>query len=347
MNIQVADSKRDIQWINTMKTICLFLVFLFHSEFYCGARFFNFSSYYVRFYVSAFFFISGYLLFNKQLFSDLINLTVSEWWTQKGGGRTIISNGIWRIVIPTIIFCTLIYFPKSILRGAEMSLYDYVIDSILGKSSWFTWALFWAEVLMVLALLTRIKSIWFYFIFGIMMIVLEYIIKSNNIIFFNDEAMPWNYRQGLLACVFLAYGGVYRAYEQNLNKFFLSRMGFFVLLIMSAIYIYLVYYRIDSTVIQYCLSCLSILILVYFCKMFNGNNITKYIGRHSIGFFFVCGGLPNVFSVLITKYVPLSLGAMLPLVVAILSFFFAFFIVYALNEYLPFLFDLRILWNKK
>ncbi len=347
MNIKVEDNKKDIQWINTMKAICLFLVFLFHSEFYCDVRFYDLTSYYVRFYVSSFFFMSGYLLLNKQLFSDMINLEAKKWWFQKGGGRTILSNGIWRIIIPTIIFCTLIFFPKNLLRGEEFSINDYLVDSILGKSSWFTWALFWAEVLMVIALLTRIKNIWFYFVFGIAMVVIEFFIKTNGIIFLNDEAMPWNYRQGLLACIFLAFGGVYKKYEDKLNIIFLSKTGKLVLLMMAILYVFLIFNRYNSMFLFYFLSFLSIIILVYICKMFKGNNITKYIGRHSIGFFFVCGGLPNVFFILTTKCVPISLGPSLPLVVAVLSYIFAFFLVYVLNEYLPFLFDLRVLWNNK
>lgn len=351
MFLKLDNHKGDIQWINTMKVICLFLVFLFHSEYYCGIRFYDFTSYYVRFYVNSFFFLSGFLLFNKQLYTDLINLDAKEWWLQKGGGRTILRNGFWRIIVPTIIFCTLIYFPKAFLRGDVISLKDYCIDSILGKSSWFTWALFWAEVLMVFALLSRIKNVWLYFVFGVLMAVIAYLIKLKGIVFLNDEAMPWNYRQGLLACVFLAYGGLYKQYENQFNKLFMSKIGVFILLFLFVFYLLALYFKtpLDSnlTLKNYLLSFLSILILASLCKLFKGNSVTQYIGRHSIGFFFVCGGLPNVFAILLDRLLPFSTGAFLPMIVAIISFVIAFFLVYVLNEYLPFLFDLRLLWKKK
>lgn len=352
MNNKIEKSRKDILWIDFMKAICLFLVFLFHSEFYCGVRFFEFTNYYARFFVNSFFFISGYLIFNKQLFSDLINLKAREWWFQRGGGRTMLTNGFWRIIVPTIIFCALIYFPKSILRGDDINFRDFFIDSFLGKSFWFTWALFWAELLIIISLLTRIKSIWFYVLFGIVMIYLEILIEHKGVIFFNNESMPWNYRKGMLACIFLAYGGVYKKFENRLDRFFLSTKGFFVLALMTLVYIIDIYNNKlmnadSSTLYYYYLSFLSIFILVYACKLCKGNNVTKYIGRSSIGFFFLSGALPNVFSLLVFKFNSGLIGPIMPLVVAIISFLFAFILVYALKKYLPFLFDLRLLWNNK
>ena len=351
MCLKISDGNKDIAWINSTKAICLFLVFLFHSEFYCDSRFFDLTSYYVRFYVSSFFFISGYLLFSKQLFSGLINLDAKHWWNHSGGGKIVLVNGFWRIIVPTIIFCTLIYFPKSIVRGDSVSLYDYFIDSILGKSSWFTWALFWAELLMVIVLLTRIRNVWFYFIFGVAMVLFERWIKNEGLLFLNDEAMPWNYRQGLLACVLLAYGGIYKKYEHHIDKVFTTKKGTIGLLLMTIAYVLIVYNKdsipfYSSSLTAFSLSFISIFILVGFLKLVKGNTFTNYIGRHSIGFFFICGGLPNLLSLLLLKYLPFSLGAFLPMVVSVISYVIAFFIVYALNEYMPFLFDLRILWNK-
>ena len=70
-----------------------------------------------------------------------------------------------------------------------------------------------------------------------------------------------------------------------------------------------------------------------------------YIGQNTIGLYFMSGALPIVFSILVHKL--LSGQSMLGMLIV----FFASFIVglgavYLMNRFVPFLFDLRVLWKK-
>lgn len=63
------NQKKDIYWINAVKALCMIFVFFVHCQLYYGTIF-NFNYYIYPFYVNGFFFISGYLLFRKQLSSN-------------------------------------------------------------------------------------------------------------------------------------------------------------------------------------------------------------------------------------------------------------------------------------
>ncbi len=58
---------KSINWINVVKALCIIFVFLRHAGTYYGYSTGWVGEIYIPFYVNAFFFVSGYLLFWKQL----------------------------------------------------------------------------------------------------------------------------------------------------------------------------------------------------------------------------------------------------------------------------------------
>lgn len=83
------NDKKTIPWINVLKALCILLVFFRHCESYLG-----FECSWINFliepiYVNSFFFISGYLLFKKQL---TITPKGSLSHYLKGDGKMMISN---------------------------------------------------------------------------------------------------------------------------------------------------------------------------------------------------------------------------------------------------------------
>ena len=54
-------------WIDNVKAICMIGVYLLHSEVYYGFGDIQYGILITPFYVNAFFFVSGYLMFNKYL----------------------------------------------------------------------------------------------------------------------------------------------------------------------------------------------------------------------------------------------------------------------------------------
>lgn len=62
------ESKKNILWINLLKGICMISVYLLHAEVYTGMAWVKSYGFVLQpFYVNAFFFVSGYLLFRKWL----------------------------------------------------------------------------------------------------------------------------------------------------------------------------------------------------------------------------------------------------------------------------------------
>jgi uncharacterized membrane protein YcfT len=83
----INEQKKTIPWINNAKAVCMLIVFLFHSEWYLDYRLHCIDSFYDPFFINCFFFLSGYLLFRKQLSQPVINERVGEYGT--GGGAHV------------------------------------------------------------------------------------------------------------------------------------------------------------------------------------------------------------------------------------------------------------------
>lgn len=79
--------KNNIAWINSIKVLCMVLVYLNHSEIYCGCTIGVLRNIYLPLFVPAFFFISGYLIFMKQMAEPQLSLGVKEWFESRGGGN--------------------------------------------------------------------------------------------------------------------------------------------------------------------------------------------------------------------------------------------------------------------
>ena len=78
---------KSINWINALKAICILFVLFRHTENYYGQDMGWFDGLFLPFYVNAFFFVSGYLLFWKQLSEPKITETSNGYLT--GGGQII------------------------------------------------------------------------------------------------------------------------------------------------------------------------------------------------------------------------------------------------------------------
>lgn len=76
--------KKDLNWVNVAKALCMIAVLFVHSENYYGMRLGEVNTFICGFYVNAFFMISGYLLFKKQLSSPPIESDCAQYVI--GGG---------------------------------------------------------------------------------------------------------------------------------------------------------------------------------------------------------------------------------------------------------------------
>ena len=78
------ESKKNILWINLLKGICMISVYLLHAEQYSGMIWVKSYGYLLQpFYVNAFFFVSGYLLFREWLSIDNSEMMSRESYEKK------------------------------------------------------------------------------------------------------------------------------------------------------------------------------------------------------------------------------------------------------------------------
>lgn len=342
---------KEITWINHAKCICMLFVYLDHSEFFCGCKIGTVRNLFLPIFVNAFFIISGYLLFKKQLSMEMITQRRSVW--MRGGGSNLFFNIMWKIVIPTITFSFLLFFPKIILRGKAFNWYSLICDTLLGGSIWFTCALAVAELLLLLALFSRARNIWLYVALGIFTATLSYYLFVNKVSMDYNIQTPWAYKSGLSALLLMAFGGVYWVYENNIESFF-KRWRSLVISVMVIFYVGFCFYFFDrycGTLLKHPLNLISIFviiigvyILINICRCLPASRFSYYFGRHSLGLYLLSGAIPNVIAVLLLKVFPQSLG--LTMVTWAISVMIGMVMVYMINRFVPFLLDLRLLRKK-
>lgn len=174
-------------------------------------------------------------------------------------------------------------------------------------------------------------------IFGAFLQKINYTILGN-------EHLPWFYKSGIIACAFLSLGGFYRVYEMIFDKF---KGVFPVIFLLIAINVDL-----DRELMStwaginlrgFIISVISIFALIDLCKQLP--KFIQYISRHTIGFYFLSAAIPFLCIRICDLYIPL--GPISFLIQFTLSFALAWLIVFLLEKYLPFIFDLRVLKSKK
>lgn len=341
--------KVEISWINALKAICIVFIYVHHSEFYCAHNLGVVRALYKPFFTNAFFFVSGYLLFRKQLSNTVSELNRHDWMSNYGGA--FLKNVLFKLVIPTMLFTAITFAPKLLLRGGEVTWVDGIKTVILGEAYWFTCALVVSEIVLFFVLLTRAKTIWPYLITGVITLLISIALNHFGVRFFDNDSAPWYYKSGLVATLFLALGGLYWKYEDIIDHFFKEWRRIFIVVLL-AFYLVIMLYFSD------CVKCIitngtinglgivmmlvSTWILVFICKHIPEIRLITYVGRHSIGFYFFCGAIPNILAMLLSRF-GLASSITTTLICSLLSIVFACPIVYLVNRYFPFVFDFRLI----
>ena len=341
--------RKDINWINAVKAICIILVFLRHCENYYGAHLGWLDPLYLTIYVNAFFFVSGYLLFWKQLSEPKI-LEDRKLYKSTGGGKILLLNVLYRIIIPTVLFSIIEFVPSCLIQGREITVGYALQKTIGGGTYWFTSALAVAELVLLTLFCTRKRNIWFYTAVCLALGAAGYVSARYN---FPGDGI-WAWRQGLLALVFLALGGVYKFSIEDLDVKVGGRwkrgwrMAAVVLIV--AVYVAMVLGLkghnnplISTLGIQplgFVTSAIGCLLLVWLCKRLPEWKPLTFIGQNSLGFYFLSGALPITLSKVAHLALPGTHGWLLPILwLACLAL--AYVAVLVINRWLPWVWDLR------
>ena len=337
-------ASKSIHWINYMRAISMIAIYLIHAE-----EFFEYSvkglgTFIQPFYVDSFFFVSGYLLFRKQM-------SVTEGGNRKEERKRFLLNLLFRMIIPSIIMSIILFVPGSLLQHRELSVYSFAEKTILGNTFWFISALTVAELLVFLLLQSNMRNIWVYILYGAICFAAGCYIGTKGPLLPMFTSHPWQYEKGLMAVIFLVAGGVYRKYESKTDQILFKPATIIALLLCYIIP--LVFFSGHIKVLMsinsmnaagVAVSLVSISLLLVLCKLIKGSNrVTNhldYLGKHTLGMYFVCGVIPKALAVLLPKVFPK--GTVIYMLSGfVLSFVLAEAAVFLLEKFFPFLFDLR------
>lgn len=339
--------KKNIAWINYLKAISIISVYTVHCSLYYGQGIGVCGHLLHPFYVNTFFFVSGYLLLRKQLSEPLIKQSAGEYLCN--GGNDLLSNILFRIAIPSVLFSFIEFLPAIAIRGEKFSMAEMLYKTIGGGTYWFTSALVVAQLLFFLLLLTRKRNVWFYSAIGIGIgLMATYLITHDLWI---GGRNYWAYKQGLISTMFLAMGGLYWRYERQINKV----LRWYVIMPLLAVYIYIVgwhYGSVGCVISTFRLNGLGLLmstIIVFLLPRMLRDlkpiEAITYIGKHSICFYFMSGALPIVLGILVRHF--MDVNAFGYILVLVFSLAIAYLATYVINRWLPWLLDLRLLKKKR
>lgn len=330
--------KQRLYWIDTTKAICIICVYYAHSVAFT-IKDPNIKDIVTPFYVNTFFFISGYLLYKKYLQNHIIeNFTLQTYWNA-------VKNFICRIVVPTIIFSFIISIPKAKFHNYTIDYRTLFIDVLGGCSFWFTSALAVAQIVILTLFLTRNKNIFFYLVItALIFLITQYLcdFTPHPARFY----FPWYWRTGLIYTFIITLGGLYSTVESKVDLF-LSKGGI-ILIAISCIIIYVCVYSGYAiaflglsgkcTILGFIGAISSILLLIYIIKRCKNHNITDFIGKNSIIFYFLSGAVPNTIATILKKFID---GNVLFISTLTSSIIISYMVTLLISKYTPFLMDIR------
>lgn len=311
-----------IQWIDFLRGMAMIMIFMFHTEIYY--KNYDITPYcvYTTNAIVLFYFISGYLFYRPQLIilkKKFLSI-----------GQTML--------FPYFIFTFSIAIIKPLLLKQQIDWQYIILNIIYGRASWFIVALIVAEfIFSVILHISRGKHIW-----------LSTVALLCSIIYFNiplSHYTYWQWENALLAFVFLYVGYLFHQFNSffNIIKNKLYSSILLITLIIIKIYEYNAnlpmriidienVYLFIADMITWLIFIFTIIDNIPKCR------IIEWTGRHSIIYYFLCGGCPMIVSILLNKIGIAYNGYFYRYFLAlILAYFLATGLALSIIKYVPFL----------
>jgi hypothetical protein len=201
---------------------------------------------------------------------------------------------------------SVIALPKALAHGTFISISDCILSIFLGQQSWFITALAIAEIIFSISLYLSKYNKWILPI-GVLISFVGIILLTGN-----EQMLThnyWNIMDGLLAILFLYIGYLYHQKEKVINRFPLYLyIILFILFLISKwiiveyeVYCYLGPVDIDNYPVFIVDNILAILLITKLCKLLPDMKPISWMGSHVIVYYFLCGGVPLILSVLANK----------------------------------------------
>lgn len=326
---------KQLAWIDTIKACCMIGVYVLHTQsFIGGGGSWLLPAMVSPFYVNAFFVVSGYLFFRKNLDTAF---TTNDF--AKG-----LTNLLYRLVIPTILFSTLIYVPKLLFHSRALSFPQFAYDVFGGISFWFTSAMVGAQALLLTVRRLGMRRL---HQFVVLSVVIAMLLPSLRMV--APPPFPWYWKAGLTAVVFMTLGGCAYAYREWIKRHLITLLACSALLYVCGI-IYTGRYgnacyaamsaNFNAQGIVITLSGITLICLASY-RLIPKIKFLQFIGKNSIIFYFLSGVVPAALSSLpIVRGMTSSIAILFVAAVAVGAGAGCTWII---TRYLPFMTDLRLL----
>lgn len=340
-------------WADLMRGIMMFLVVLYHSEVYYGFGH-SWSWVFEPFFLSGFFFISGYLFTRDIAKVDFMSKL-------KQVCRVII--------VPYFIFMIVMALPKIVLGHSNAQ--QILIDIVMLRASWFVIAiavmqLLYAAILYIRPSVTSIVvTTAFMFLIGYAFVVMyrdcqQWLVETPWL--YSDDLpnrLPACLNLALVQSPFFALGILFRYFEASIPKYVLEGK----ILIMNVLMYIVLYIWIDHSYIgssmcvvmdQYnnillifLIGLIGIWALMCISNRIQNWKLLNYIGKYSILFYFLNGATLIFVSALIKKAEFMDPDNYFnQFLVAVIATAVMFPCVWFINKYLPLLSGSKDSFNK-
>lgn len=300
-------------------------ILLDHTElYYAGKNIIDYNFYVVNALV-IFFFLSGYLMYKDSVFDVKHKL------------YSIFRN----LLVPYFIFTTIISIPKALIHSNQVNIQDIAIDIMTGQASWYIAALCISELIFTLILwISKGKNTAILACGGCGFIISIYLSASNQPYF-------WQLDNALQALLFISLGYLYHKYEEIFSH--INKTSYLLCLLLLLIGIKTCEYYLQVKLLiwnihitNYYLFIADILVctiaIIQIFKRMPSIKWLNWTGRHSIVYYFLCGGVPLLVSKLLFKLDLSYHGNYLTVLIAfILVYLIATIITFFIYQYIPFI----------
>lgn len=314
-----------IEWVDTTRAVSMCLIYLAHSYVYCHlfrAEWTGGLSVITNLFVVA----SGYLFYHRH--PDV---------GDRSALRRDLYNILCRLVLPTLLFSLLLYFPKLWFNHEGFSRAVFLRRVPGGMTFWFTSALAVTQVIYALLFSLRFLPRRLHLLVIVPLACIGIFSEADN--------FPWHWQNGLEFLLYYALGGLYCMYEQQVNLCF--RRGRYVWI---AIFVSITGYYVGhptssvvSPVFQlFNIACFPMAIILL--RRLPAGRLA-YIGRNSLAFYLLSGLVPATGSALFSRILPTD-SHLYPCMVFLFALTLATCIVGLLRRYAPWTVDFRRLHHK-
>ena len=323
----MARNNKRLSWIDMARGFCMMAILLFHTEkYYAGEEIIPYVIY-VGGAIIAFFFVSGYLFVNPD-----IAFSVRQKLRSMAKG----------IILPYFVFTTLIAVPKAYVHH-DTTLSETLMSVVTGHASWFVAALIVTQLSFMLllkvfhnrpTLLATACCLPFFFVAAVYSFVDNLQLSTLN---------PWCWQNACLMLFFFYLGYASRRFDRIF--ILLKKNNVFVSLAVIAIIMKGMecHYGILLTIEPIHVTSFTLLLIDgIICSMLvcaiamrlPRVSMVEWTGKHSLYYYFICGGVPLLVTMTLTRCGLQYDGAYWPVLLAfVVVYVVATIIVWALTFY--------------